>query len=129
MLGFPKVRAVQTRPGQLRQSERKQVLILAKCRRRAGISDPVSITDLSAEGCSISYPCSTLKIGQQVTIKPATMDGIPGTVRWVTADGAGIEFERPLYAPVVEHLQREFANLSTGLSPGTQPRGPNFRRL
>jgi hypothetical protein len=120
---------LQTRSDHLRQSERKQVLILAKCRKRAGISDPVSITDLSAEGCSISYPCSTLTVGQKVTIKPATMDGIPGTVRWVSADGAGIEFERPLYGPVVEHLQREFANLSTGLSPGTRPQGPNFRRL
>jgi hypothetical protein len=120
---------VQTRQGRVRKSERRQVLILAKCRRRAGISDPVSITDLSAEGCSISYPCSSLKVGQPVTIKPATMDGIAGTVRWVTMEGAGIEFERPLYAPVVEHLQREFANLSTGLSSGTQPRSAAIRRV
>jgi hypothetical protein len=100
-------------PRRLRKSERKQVLILAQCRRRGGIADPVTIVDLTAEGCCISYPGSTLNAGQQVTIKPATMDGLPGTVRWVSREGAGIEFDRPLYAPVQEHLQREYAGFGT----------------
>jgi hypothetical protein len=72
---------METRSRRLRKSECKHVLILAQCRKRAGISGPISIVDLTAEGCCISYPGSTLKVGQHVTIKPATMDGLPGTVR------------------------------------------------
>jgi hypothetical protein len=106
--------------GHSRKSERKHVLIRARCRRRQGFTDPISIVDLSAEGCSISYPCSRLEIGQLVTIKPSTMDGIEGIVRWVSTEGAGIEFSRALYAPVVEHLQREFA--------GSRPAVPTFER-
>jgi hypothetical protein len=46
-----------------------------------------------------------------VTIKPSTMDGIAGVVRWVSAEGAGIEFDCPLYGPVVEHLQRAYVQV------------------
>jgi hypothetical protein len=77
----------------------------------------VSITDLTIEGCCISYPCSTLEVGQEVTIRPEKMNDISGTVRWVSAEGAGIEFERPLYQPVAEHLQREFAGFGTPKLP------------
>jgi hypothetical protein len=113
---------METGPRRLRKSERKQVLILAQCRRRGGISDPVTIVDLSAEGCCISYPGSTLKVGQQVSIKPATMEGLAGTVCWVSAEGAGIEFDRPLYAPVVEHLQREYAGFGPSRPQINKPR-------
>jgi hypothetical protein len=98
-------------PCHSRKSERQHVLIRARCRRGRGLTDPISIVDLTAEGCSISYPVSTLKVGQSVTIKPSAMDGIEGFVRWVSTEGAGIEFSRALYAPVAEHLQREFAGL------------------
>src|SRR5262245_39337506 len=96
-------------PCHSRRSERKHVLVHAQCRRRSAVTDPVAIVDLTAESCSISYPVSALEVGQPVTIKPSTIDGIEGIVRWVSAEGAGIEFSRALYAPVAEHLQREFA--------------------
>jgi hypothetical protein len=38
------------------------------------------------------------------------MEGLCGEVRWVRGHEAGIEFERPLYEPVVEHLHRQFAS-------------------
>jgi hypothetical protein len=44
----------------------------------------VSITDLTAEGCYISYLCSKLQVGQKVTIKPDRINGIFGTVRSCT---------------------------------------------
>lgn len=100
---------METRARRLRKSERKQVLIVAQCRRKGGVSHEVSIVDLSAEGCCITYPASTLAVCQPVIIKPLTMQGISGTVRWVSPEGAGIEFDRALYAPVAEHLQRQFA--------------------
>src|SRR5690242_869209 len=114
--------AVQPGPPRPRKSERKHVLMLAQCRRRGGITHPVSIVDLTAEGCCISYPGSTLKVGQQVTIKPATLEGIEGVVRWVAAEGAGIQFNQPLYGPVAEHLQREFAGFGVAASEQHTPR-------
>ena len=59
-------------------------------------------------------------------LRPERMEGLCGTVRWVSGHEAGIEFDRPLYAPVVEHLHRLYADF---LPPDRPLRAGGARRL
>ena len=43
-----------------------------------------------------------------VVVTPSMLEGLCGTVRWVSGNSAGIRFATPLYGPVVDHLYREF---------------------
>ena len=54
-----------------------------------------------------------LNVGQRIIIKLESMEGTSATVRWVTNEEAGLEFDRPLYGPVVEHLQRIYADFQS----------------
>ena len=93
-----------------RKSQRAPVTLSATCRTATGRSGDVVIVDLTAEGCRIFTRALGLSVGLQVRIRPANFEVIPGVVRWVAGGYAGIEFERPLYGPVAEHLQRGFSS-------------------
>lgn len=79
------------------------------CRTQTGSYGRVDILDLTREGCRIFTKGLPLRNGQQVRVKPQNFQPLPGVVRWVERDFAGIEFDATLYDPVVEHLQRTFA--------------------
>jgi hypothetical protein len=99
----------------MRRSERLSIVLPARCRSRSGFVDRVVITDISLEGCCIESCALTVKKGDLVVIQPESLEGLCGQVRWVDKHMAGIEFARPLYAPVVEHLHRTHANFFSSL--------------
>ena len=68
----------------------------------------IAVTDLTIFGCSIIKPPVELRKKQVVSIKLEYLDYVKGIVRWSSQDTAGIEFDRPLYAPVAEHLQKVY---------------------
>jgi len=72
-----------------------------------GIVRGVVISDLTPEGCCISTMGMELEAGYRVTVRPEAIEYIAGEVRWSSSTQAGIEFDRPLYTPVAEHLQRK----------------------
>ena len=117
---------MQAGPHRPRQNERKPILLVARCRRTLGATGNVSITDLTAEGCCISG--GGLHVGQGVTIKPELFEALAGTVRWVSADEAGVEFDRPLYGAVAEHLQQEYGTFGAA-SPSPPEGRPSYRRI
>lgn len=90
----------------LRRSERLPVVLPARCRSRNGFLDKVVITDISREGCRFHSFAITVKEGDLVVIRPEGLEGLCGKVRWVKGHRAGVEFDQPLYGPVVEHLHR-----------------------
>lgn len=45
-----------------------------------------------------------MKLGARVMIRPEGLEGLTGIVRWVTGNLVGVEFDSPLYEPVVDHL-------------------------
>lgn len=92
-----------------RQSDRHPVVIRAECRTQTGLFGRVDILDLTAEGCRIFAKGLPLRIEQRVRVRPENFQPLPGIVRWVENDFAGILFDSALYVPVVEHLQRQFA--------------------
>lgn len=92
----------------LRTAQRLQLILPARCRSRSGFVDSVVISDISTHGCRIDSLALILQRGDMVVIRPEGLEGLTGVIRWIKAHSAGIEFDRPLYAPVVEHLHRRF---------------------
>lgn len=91
-----------------RRAERLALVLPGRCRTIGGIAENVVIHDLSAFGCRIAAGSLAVQPGARVIVKPGTMEGLTGTVRWVGRQVAGIEFEQPLYAPLVDHLHRTY---------------------
>ena len=91
-----------------RREERFPVVIPARCRTSSGFADRLVICDISREGCRVESLAITVHVGDLVVVTPAMLEGLCGTVRWVSGHSAGIKFATPLYGPVVEHLYREF---------------------
>lgn len=75
---------------------------------RTGLRTPIPgvICDLSVNGCSLSSPCPLEPEGTRVYVRPEGLGAIAGHVRWAIPGRIGIEFESPLYEPVVDHLLR-----------------------
>ena len=94
----------------LRRAERLHLILPARCRSRSCFIDHVVITDLSTGGCRVESRALTMHEGDLVVISPKVIEGICGRVRWVKGHQAGIEFDRPLYGPVVDHLHRRHAD-------------------
>ncbi len=109
-----------------RRSQRLALVLPARCRTLSGFVDDVVIRDLSPEGCRIMSFALSVRAGAKVVLRPEHMEGLCGTVRWVNGNEAGVEFEHPLYAPVVEHLHRKYAEF---LPPVRPLRASGPRRL
>lgn len=87
-----------------RRNERHPVSLDARCRTHTGLRDLGEISDLSSEGCCVTTNELFVNVGTRVLVKPDGMEGLTGIVRWIRGNRAGIEFDSPLYGPVVEHL-------------------------
>lgn len=37
-------------------------------------------------------------------VRPQGMEILTGVIRWISGEVAGIEFDRPLYGPIIDHL-------------------------
>jgi len=91
-----------------RRASRPPVVMPAVCRTDTGRQGDVTIVDLTAEGCRIFTKALSLSEGLKLRIRPQNFESLPGVVRWARGGFAGIQFDRPLYGPVAEHLQRAF---------------------
>jgi len=92
----------------IRRSQRSLVAMSAICRSDSNPREFMAIADLSPEGCRVASTRPFLRVGQHVAIVPETLSSLGGVVRWVVGNVAGIEFDRPLYGPVHDHLCRTF---------------------
>ncbi|MCB2074802.1 MAG: PilZ domain-containing protein [Novosphingobium sp.] len=93
-----------------RKAPRRPLAMPAQCRTQSGLRDNGEISNISAEGCCIITRGIFVKEGLRVVIRPEGMEGLTGVVRWIEGHKAGIEFDAPLYGPVVDHLSRQYAD-------------------
>ena len=93
-----------------RHEERKAVILPAKYRTASGMRDVAKISDISAQGCLLSVTSPFFRVGTRVSIRPEGMEAISGTARWLDDTHVGIEFDHPLYIPVVDHLAAIFSD-------------------
>jgi hypothetical protein len=87
-----------------RRDSRKPLRMVAKYQTSSGLRDEGFLTDISAEGCCVTTRSMFTRTGARVVIRPLGIEALSGTIRWIEGNRAGIEFERPLYGPVVDHL-------------------------
>jgi hypothetical protein len=76
----------------------------AQCRITSGLRDTGEISDISTQGCCIKTDTVLFRVGSHVLIRPDGMEALGGTVRWIAGDCAGLEFDRTIYDPIVDHL-------------------------
>lgn len=87
-----------------RHVSRRPVRMAARCRSSTGLSDEGYLEDISAEGCCLVTRTISFRIDSRIVIRPEGLEGVTGVVRWIKAFKVGIEFDSPLYEPIVEHL-------------------------
>ncbi len=90
----------------LRRAVRLELAMPGRLKTHSGIMDCVALLDLSTKGCRIASLELDLDTGQVLTLRPDRLEAVKGYVRCRQGHRAGIEFERPLYLPVVEHLHK-----------------------
>ena len=91
-----------------RRTERERIYLPATCRTSTGRKGPVMITDLTPQGCRLFLRAVPVSVGLRINVKPEAFESLSGVVRWVRRGDAGVEFDKPLYGPVAEHLQAQF---------------------
>lgn len=87
-----------------RREDRDRVAMPGRLRRNVTCRTEVGVIDLSAHGCRIDTGGSALAIGSSVFVRLDELGALRATVRWQEDRIAGLEFDSPLYAPVVDHL-------------------------
>lgn len=73
------------------RKDRHPVVVSAVVHRTDGSLAPVTLTDLSDEGCRIDAP-NNLRIGERLQIAIPRMGSIKAQVRWALPHSAGAKF-------------------------------------
>ena len=89
---------------ELRRSDRNAVVLPAGCRTSSGMRYVGEISDISSEGCCFTTNVPLFRVGTRVIVRPEGLEGLTGVVRWIKGTKAGIEFDSPIYGPVLGHL-------------------------
>ncbi len=93
-----------------RQSSRHEVTILGHYRAGSGLKREVTMMDLSDSGCRFYDRRTVLKKDAAITIRIDTLGPFDATVRWIDGDLIGVQFAKPLYGPVFEHIRDTLDN-------------------
>ncbi len=78
----------------------------ARCRLMSGMGEVALICDLSTHGCCLATHALYPVVGTRILVKVTGLDAMTGIVRWAVHHRCGVEFDLPLYSPVVDHLCR-----------------------
>jgi hypothetical protein len=89
-----------------RSTPRHSVAAKAVCRTTEAKITAV-VSNLSSDGCCLTFDWHMLTPEQRVTVRIGELDGLPARVRWVDGLRAGIAFDRSIYEPVLDHLVRQ----------------------
>ena len=100
-----------------RRSPRSAIVSPANCELPWGRIEPVVLADISAGGCRITTHGAPLSQGARVLIRTAALFGASGTVHWDEEHRAGIEFDAPLAASILQHLEDNHAGGTTLIIP------------
>ena len=87
-----------------RRDVRNSVQMAARCQTKNGVRGEGWLSDISATGCCVETRNIYVDLGMRMLIRPQGMEGLTGVVRWIEGQRFGLEFDAPLYGPVVEHL-------------------------
>ncbi len=87
-----------------RRERRGTVAMPGALRYNVTCRSKVSVSDLSSHGCRVSTCDEGLVVGASVFVRLNDLAPLRATVRWRCAGIVGLEFDHPLYLPVLDHL-------------------------
>ena len=85
-------------PGQVKRAPRVDTRFKATLTDSDGHVVPVTVMDLSREGCRLETDGS-LKIGEKVQIEVPKHGKFPAQIRWALGNEAGAVFLEPVFLP------------------------------
>ncbi|MDT0574951.1 PilZ domain-containing protein [Croceicoccus sp. F390] len=88
-----------------RAMERKPVNATCKYRFGGGMALPVTLADLTTNGCRLLAVPRLMRREEVVTLRIGNVGPIEATVRWVhQGNAAGLEFTKPLHPAVYSDM-------------------------
>lgn len=85
-------------PGHVKRAPRVDTKFKAKLTDSDGNVVPVTVVDLSREGCRLETD-GMLKIGEKVQIEVPKYGNFPAQIRWALGNEAGAVFLEPVFLP------------------------------
>lgn len=94
----------------LRRESRGLVTMPGRIRHKINHRCEVAVTNLSRFGCRVvgSADCA---VGSTLFVRLDQLAALRTTVRWRSGSVIGLEFDSPLYLPVLDHLMRNWSPL------------------
>ena len=89
--------------GQDNDASDETQLFDARCRSRS-TSVGVQVLDLSAAGCMVATQGWRFMSDEKVLISLPGLSYLRASVLWTDENTAGLQFDQPLYEPVLAHL-------------------------
>ena len=90
-----------------RRHGRRKVQVDASLRDGSGAARGAELTDLSEAGCRMELAEGAIEKDQLLVVRPGSLAGVAGRVRWTRGNAAGVEFADPLHSAVVDHVSGE----------------------
>jgi len=91
-------------------SQRHAVTILGTCRAGTEPRRPISLLDISEDGCRFFEKHSRLSVGQPVSITIQQIGPFDAIVVWKDDALVGVRFAKPMYGPVFDHIRNQLDN-------------------
>jgi hypothetical protein len=88
----------------IKQTGQREFVLFAHCRSGAGAAIDLRVLDISAAGLMVERRAWNIQPEQRVLVKLEGLGYQPAIVLWVEEDKAGLQFEQPLYEPVLAHV-------------------------
>ncbi|WP_324260796.1 PilZ domain-containing protein [Altererythrobacter sp. H2] len=90
-----------------RGKPRHPISVPGRYRTGSGVAKDVDILDLSETGCRFFDRFGRMIAGTEISLRIGAIGPVIATVRWCRQQVVGVEFEKPLYGPVFEHIRDE----------------------
>ncbi len=91
-------------PPNTRIADRNAVTIPATYRTGTGVRRDVTLTDISATGARFYEKIGYLPRGALINIRIDGMGPFDAAVVWQSSGDTGIQFAKPLYGPILDHI-------------------------
>ena len=86
-----------------RGAVRVDLFAIVSLRRAGSLSYRVRVHDLSQDGCKVEF-VDRPSVAERVWVKLDSLEALSGTVRWVSRDTVGLQFDAPLHPAVFQML-------------------------
>lgn len=107
-----------------RRHRRRRVRVAASYRTGSGHARPAELTDLSEAGCRLRVDPGSIAPNQHVLVRPASLEGVTGVVRWSEGETAGVAFDGEVHPAIVDHIAGDGEVL--GCPPAPREPDPGF---